>query len=898
VSSLAQNPVAKEVFASVLALRLCVLAVETGKMTCCSCFAGIGGSSEYKGVALSKLIKNKDIEGAANLFQFLQVDKAVQATSLVLAIRTVVTAGDPDEQLENGSYALHEAAKCNQAKLCRELVHAGATLTKTDKQGRTAAECAVQKKNKDCIRFLNRDASEIGTSQFIDGLNFVQKVEIFKSLHREDYPALAAAFKTRSYSTGEAIIRQGEVGKQFFVIKSGQAAVFVTPENGGDPVKVNTLAEGDYFGEQALLSDKPRNATIKAVQPVQAKVLDRKDFEALGLKRRLHFKKRRAVFDIDGGNEKIAGTTRAKSPTEIAFIVKAMQANAHLGLLLPSNKVDLEKIAESANHLKAIAGTDIIVEGDLESDNFYILESGEIIVRKNGKQVTEYTESGASFGELALIHRAPRAATVHCEKNAIFWAIPRNALRTVTQAPLKKKLEGYAKTLDGFDFLKHVSKEDKRTLADALIETLYHQGDYIITQGEEGSTFYILSEGKLSVEIDKKRIGSLEASSRKSECFGEKALLDDEPRAASIKCESATVRVLALDRRDFCAIVQKEVSKHAYHGREMVEYKLQDLKYVGLLGCGGFGKVTLVRCSTVNTTFALKALSKGHVLRHHQEKSIMSEKEIMKMTHSPFLVRLAATFNGPQHLYFLMEVAMGGEMFETYQRENFYGSEKHAQFYVACVIRAFAHLHERKIVYRDLKPENLLLDAKGYCKVTDFGLAKFVIGHTYTTCGTPDYFAPELVAATGHTLAVDWWTLGVLVYELMCGEAPFQADDNMSIFKNVAKGIDKVKFPSKDPWTNLVKSLCKKDPAERLPMRSGGVRNLEEHKWFTGGKFKWEDLNSRKMVAPYLPRLKGSDDMANFGASEEDSPPEIRYTDPRNGWDANFADPWGPKVFD
>merc|ERR1719190_224688 len=209
------------------------------------------------------------------------------------------------------------------------------------------------------------------------------------------------------------------------------------------------------------------------------------------------------------------------------------------------------------------------------------------------------------------------------------------------------------------------------------------------------------------------------------------------------------------------------------------------------------------------------------------------------MTNSPFIIRLHETFNGQQSLYFLLEPALGGELYATYNRKGLHGSDKHAKYYVAGVVFSFEHLHERRIIYRDLKPENLLLTEQGHLKLTDMGLAKFVIGKTYTTCGTPDYFAPELIASTGHTNALDWWTLGILIFEMMSGHPPFESAYPMQIYSKVMKGIMKVPFPPKcqGPVGDLIKGLLKKEPSERLPMRSGGVKNLRDHDWFKA--FDW-----------------------------------------------------------
>lgn len=266
----------------------------------------------------------------------------------------------------------------------------------------------------------------------------------------------------------------------------------------------------------------------------------------------------------------------------------------------------------------------------------------------------------------------------------------------------------------------------------------------------------------------------------------------------------------------------------------------------------------------------------------------MNEKNIMMMTNSSFIVKLFECYNGSQTLYFLMEPALGGELYATYNRKGFHGSEKHARFYIAGTVCAFEHCHERRILYRDLKPENLLINENGMVKLTDMGLAKFVIGKTYTTCGTPDYFAPELIASTGHTNAVDWWTLGILTFELMSGHPPFESAYPMQIYSKVMKGISKVPFPPKcqGPVGELVKALLKKEPSERLPMRPGGVKNIREHKWYSG--FEWEALKNSTMEAPYKPVVKSKKDIANFCARKEDMPRQIEYKDDGTGWDKEF----------
>jgi cGMP-dependent protein kinase len=393
--------------------------------------------------------------------------------------------------------------------------------------------------------------------------------------------------------------------------------------------------------------------------------------------------------------------------------------------------------------------------------------------------------------------------------------------------------------------------------------------------------------------------------------FGEKALMSSDTRAATVSVASGTAKALALDRDSFNMLLgplQEIISRSQQNdGKRPSMVKgmpgasvnpndkprdkilRKDLQKIGLLGCGGFGAVELYEHKKTQDTFAMKGLSKGYIVKTGMQDSVMNEKNILMMTNSPFIIKLYECYNGSQTLYFLMEPALGGELYATYNRKGFHGSEKHAKFYGAGVVYSFEHCHERRIIYRDLKPENLLLNELGQIKLTDMGLAKFVIGKTYTTCGTPDYFAPELIASTGHTNAVDWWTLGILMFELMSGHPPFESAYPMQIYSKVMKGISKVPFPPKCQGNvgDLVKALLKKEPSERLPMRPGGVKNLRDHKWFGG--FDWEQFKSMTMDPPYKPVVKSKKDIANFSARKEDMPRQIEYKDDGTGWDKDFA---------
>jgi len=317
--------------------------------------------------------------------------------------------------------------------------------------------------------------------------------------------------------------------------------------------------------------------------------------------------------------------------------------------------------------------------------------------------------------------------------------------------------------------------------------------------------------------------------------------------------------------------------------------RFQDLKTVGLLGCGTFGYVELQEHTKTGHTYAMKTLSKGFIVRAHMQESVMNEKKILMMTNSPFVIKLFETFNEKESMAFLLEPALGGELLTVYKAKGFYGEEKHAKFYLACVTLALDHLHARRIIYRDLKPENLVLNKHGIAKLIDMGLAKFVIGRTFTTCGTPEYFSPEMISSTGHTSATDWWALGILGFELMAGHTPFAAVHPMGIYSNVVKGIDKVKFPPKCQGTvkDLIKCLLQQDPSWRLPMKPGGVQNLKDHSWFS--LWDWDSLQALTLEPPFKPTVRNKKDLSNIKASREDMPRPVDYIDDGSGWDKDFA---------
>jgi len=265
----------------------------------------------------------------------------------------------------------------------------------------------------------------------------------------------------------------------------------------------------------------------------------------------------------------------------------------------------------------------------------------------------------------------------------------------------------------------------------------------------------------------------------------------------------------------------------------------------------------------------------------------MNEKRVMESVKHPFCIRLFATFKDKNRLMFLLEPALGGELFSVLRSRTLF-DEDTSRFFAASVILAFEFLHAKNIIYRDLKPENLLLDKDGYLKVTDFGFAKeLTSGRTWTLCGTPDYLAPEIVAGKGHGKGVDWWTLGVFIYEMLASYPPFYDEDPMKTYAKIMHG--NIVYPShfSKEAINLISKLLLHKPTKRLGVVKGGAKLIKKHPWFKN--FDWDALFQKKLKAYIIPKIKSPKDISNFDSySGEEHPRFENYEDDGTGWDSEF----------
>uniref|UniRef100_A0A674J1R4 Protein kinase C n=1 Tax=Terrapene triunguis TaxID=2587831 RepID=A0A674J1R4_9SAUR len=309
---------------------------------------------------------------------------------------------------------------------------------------------------------------------------------------------------------------------------------------------------------------------------------------------------------------------------------------------------------------------------------------------------------------------------------------------------------------------------------------------------------------------------------------------------------------------------------------EQLKLTIDDFVLHKMLGKGSFGKVFLAELKNTDQFFAVKALKKDVVLMDDDVECTMVEKRVLSLAwEHPFLTHVYCTFQTKENLFFVMEYLNGGDLMFHIQSCHKFDTAR-ATFYAAEIICGLQFLHSKGIIYRDLKLDNVLLDKDGHIKIADFGMCKenmFEDAKTSTFCGTPDYIAPEILLGQKYNTAVDWWSFGVLLYEMLIGQSPFHGQDEEELFQSIR--MDNPFYPrwlNKDAKDILVK-LFVREPERRL----GAKGNIRQHAFFQ--EINWEVLEERAMEPPFKPRVKSASDCSNFDKEFLNEKPRLSCAD-------------------
>jgi serum/glucocorticoid-regulated kinase 2 len=307
--------------------------------------------------------------------------------------------------------------------------------------------------------------------------------------------------------------------------------------------------------------------------------------------------------------------------------------------------------------------------------------------------------------------------------------------------------------------------------------------------------------------------------------------------------------------------------------------KIEDFDLLKVVGKGSFGKVMQVKKKDTQRIYALKTIRKAHIISRSEVAHTLAERSVLAQINNPFIVPLKFTFQSPEKLYFVLAFVNGGELFHHLQKESRFDINR-SRFYTAELLCALECLHGFNVIYRDLKPENILLDYSGHIALCDFGLCKLDMkdeDRTNTFCGTPEYLAPELLLGQGYTKTVDWWTLGVLLYEMLTGLPPFYDENTNEMYRKILS--EPLHFPSADvvppAAKDLLTKLLNRKPDQRLG--ANGASEIKAHPFFHS--IDWRKLLQRKYEPTFKPNVKDALDTGNFDEEFTKEAPQDSFVD-------------------
>jgi len=579
---------------------------------------------------------------------------------------------------------------------------------------------------------------------------YLAQIPLLENLSESDRARIGANLSSVNFNSKDVIVKQGQRQLNFYIIREGVARVRVRDSVSGRTRLIARLHPGDFFGEEGLVHQQRAPATIISETAIEVWVVNIKFCRGVLRKSKIlkNIPHRMGISAKDPESvttKAPQNVVRQKSNKAKNLLVETLRKNCifdHVG------KDQIDACVDLMWRIETKKGQLLIKQGD-HGDFFYVIESGHfdvLVTDENGFTITAAERGpGASFGELALMYDAARAATVKATEDGVVWVLDRQNFRRILLFSNAKEMQLREKMLRNTTILKYLLPNEISVLASALQAKHFSKGTEIFLQGDKGDSFMIVESGTVSVIKDDKEVNKLS----EGKFFGEIALLTGEPRQATVRAFSDDVVCLFLGTNEFKQLLgpihqlmERNIDKYSEKPvsspikapssadtDEIVKPRntsflenttSQDLKSITILGSGAFGEVRLVEIDNSDETFALKKVSKSKIASSGQVSHILNERSLMMMMQSPFIVKLYKTFESDKSIYFLMEVCLGGELF-TYIRDCGSMEEQDAQFYAGCVVLGFEHMHRQNIIYRDLKPENLMIDGEGYLKITDFG---------------------------------------------------------------------------------------------------------------------------------------------------------------------------------
>jgi len=695
------------------------------------------------------------------------------------------------------------------------------------------------------------------TPAFRKRLHMLTTVPLFQRMRFADFPLLAQAIECETFSANHVLTLTGQSSASVHVIAEGEAIVDQAADRDahlneswpslGDctdesdsPGRSKMLYPGEYF-DLGISRHNGEPPTVRAGRNgVMVLSLQLSKLDELGLQ-------------ISGCMQEIQRhPSYPKTETQKRWLLTKLAE--HLNPTFDLNEEQLGQLVDVCSECRFEVGEVVVVQGGFD-ELLHLVEHGSLSAT-HGASLSQFVLTSSNSGD-----NSPFSDTFSPSSSFPgFISSSRLGLLSPCGLTRPRKILGSPKE----DFLSPLSsfpEEFLSPLQQRSMNTLGKNKNDVYSSGQVVGIAEAFIGAPNAATLTAEEPSVLWALSRSAI---QQALHPDAAQAPSVASRSMPAGLWrqvtggsdnSLEERPLEDLARRLV-------REETTPRLEDLDHIGVLGEGTFGSVSKVQhkgsCGS-GFVYALKKIGRKDLNTARRRQSVMNEREVMSFLDSIFIVRLFTTYHDADSIYFLLENVPGGDLFEFMdnQRHNISDPEAVARFTAACVALAVQHMHSRKVIYRDMKPENILVDEKGYMKICDFGLSKLCMGSAYTLCGTAAYFAPEALKLKGYTHMVDWWSLGILTYELISGQQAFgNCDDDLSaIAKAIHKGINHVCFQKhlfSKSAKSLVRHLCDSSPLSRLGS-AGGLEEVRCHAFFAS--IDWLALAQGEFPAPVRPQI-------------------------------------------